>query len=64
MGTSQLLFWMALKMDRTNPWRRKPSVATVSDAYMLTPVSEAVRLYTTVAGEHGWEGAVALLSCL
>ena len=34
-------------------------MATSPDGYVLPPVSEAVSLYTLVAGEHGWEGAVA-----
>ena len=39
-------------------------MATSPDGYVLPPVSEAVSLCTPVAGEHGREGAVALVSCL
>ena len=31
----------------------------MADDYVLPPVSEEVRLCAPVAGEHGWEGAVA-----
>ena len=34
------------------------------DGFVLTPVAEAVSLYTPVAGEHGWKGAVASVSYL
>ena len=34
------------------------------DGYVLSPVSEAVSLYTAVAGEYGWEGTVAPVSFL
>ena len=34
-------------------------MATSPDGYVLPPVSEAVSLCAPVAGEHGWEGAVA-----
>ena len=34
-------------------------MATSPDGYVLPPVSEAVSQDTPVAGEHGWEGAVA-----
>ena len=34
-------------------------MASSPDGYGLLPVSEAVSLCTPVAGEYGWEGAVA-----
>ena len=34
-------------------------MAASSDGFVLPPGSEAVSLYTLVAGEHGWDGAVA-----
>ena len=34
-------------------------MATSPDGYVLSPVFEAVSLWEPVAGEHGWEGAVA-----
>ena len=36
-------------------------MATYPDGYVLLSVSEAVSLYTSVAGEHGWEAAHVLL---
>ena len=39
-------------------------MATSPGGSMLPPVSEAVSLCTPVAGEHGWEGAGSLESCL
>ena len=39
-------------------------MATSPDGYVLPPVSETVSRYTPIAGEHGWEGAVAPMSCL
>ena len=35
------------------------SMATSPDGSVLPPVFEAVRLCAPLAGEHGWEGAVA-----
>ena len=46
-----------------NSWRRRQSTSTSPDGYVLPPVSEAVSSCTPVAGEHGWQGAVALVSC-
>ena len=34
-------------------------MATSPDGWVLSPVLEAVSLCAPVAGEHGWEGAVA-----
>ena len=34
-------------------------MASSPDSLVLSPVSEAVSLYSPVTGEHGWEGAVA-----
>ena len=34
-------------------------MATSPDSCVLSPVFEAVSLQAPVAGEHGWEGAVA-----
>ena len=34
-------------------------MATSPDGCVLSPVFEAVSLCAPVAGEHGWEGAVA-----
>ena len=36
-------------------------MATSPDGYVLPPVSEAVSPYVPVAGEHGWEGAIAFM---
>ena len=38
--------------------------ATSPHGCVLPPVSETVSLWTPVAGEHGWEVAVALMPCL
>ena len=37
---------------------------TSPNGYVLPPGSEAVSLSKPVAGEHGWEGALAPMSCL
>ena len=52
--------------DELGSWRIRWSMATVPDGYMLppVPVSEAVCLCTPIAEEHGWKGAIALVSCL
>ena len=34
-------------------------MATSPNGLVQPPVLEALSLYTLVAGEHGWEGAVA-----
>ena len=34
-------------------------MATSPDSCVLSPVFKAVSLFAPVAGEHGWEGAVA-----
>ena len=39
-------------------------MATISDSYVLPPVSKAVSLCAPVAGEHGPEGAAVPMSCL
>ena len=39
-------------------------MAIIPDGSMLPPVSQAVCLCPPVAGERGWEGAVALVSCM
>ena len=49
---------MALKGGWINSWRRL-SMAMHPDSYALPPVPDVVNLYTSVAGVHGWEGAVA-----
>ena len=51
--------WMALKGGWINSWKRRLSLATSPDSYVLPPVFETVSLCAPVAGEHGWEGAVA-----
>lgn len=49
-------------LDGINSWRkRRLSVATSPKGCMLPPVSKIVSLYTPVAGEHGREGAAALV---
>ena len=51
--------WMALKGGWINSWRQRLSMAMSPDGCVLSPVFEAVGLGAPVAGEHGWEGAVA-----